>query len=90
MMYHFFQYKDLFPLEYQGLTQICCHIYTLKSTFEPSGTLVLQGEAFVFANLYRFCSKLAEYHWLAQQAKYKSFHMAINTKDHVSFLLQKY
>ena len=36
--------------------------YMLKSTFEPTGTLVLRGEAFVFANLYRFCSKLVECH----------------------------
>ena len=48
------------------------------------------GKVFVFANLYRFCSKLADIiEWHSHAARYRSLIMAINTKDHVSFH-QKY
>ena len=86
MMYHFFiigTYSPGVPSSYSDM--LSC---MLNSTFESSldfGTG--GGGAFVFANLHKFCSKLAEYHWLAQPVEY--LHMAINTKDHVSFL-QKY
>ena len=46
---------------------------------------------FAHAQFYLRGCLLAEYHWMAQPAIniYKSLHVAIKTKDQVSFLLQK-
>ena len=52
------------------------------------------GKASIFENFWRFSSTLAEYHWLARQLKGLWHNMlgctAINTKCHVSYVLQKW
>ena len=60
MMYHFFSILGPIP---PGVRRSYSDMLSrmLKSTFEPGGTLVRGGGAFVFANLYRFCFKSAEY-----------------------------
>ena len=81
-----FLYWDLFPPEYQGLTRICCHEYMLKSTFEPSGTLVLWGESICFCkfNTDFVPNWLNIIEWHSHAARYRSLIVVINTKDHVS------
>ena len=89
MMYHVFNIGTYFPQSTKVLLgYVVMHVKFYIWAKWDLGTPGVKHS--FFANLYRFCSKLAEYHRLAQPAKYKSLHMAMNTKDHVSFLLQKY
>ena len=66
MMYHFFNIGTYFPRGTKVLLgyvvmYVKIYIWAKWDLGTPGG-----GEVFVFANLYRFCSKLAEYRWLAQ------------------------
>ena len=59
----------------------------LKSTFEPSGTLVLWGGKYSFLQIYTdfVPNWLNIIEWHSHAARYRSLIMAIHTKDHVSF-----
>ena len=65
MMYHFFYIGTYSPQSTKVLLEYVVK-YAKIYIWAKWDLGTLGGKVFVFANLYRFCSKLAEYHWMAQ------------------------